>query len=109
MAGSLLDRITGELHEQTFGDLGDPVTYLVGGVTERDVNAFVDALERVSDFGQSSSNAADLLIEFRVVDVPARPNKIDRIVVHASGKTYQPLSAILIEEGRLWQVEAKAL
>lgn len=104
MAGSL-NSLTDDLDETCVRELGDPITYLIGGTTAvPDCYAFVDHSDKSEAIAGSKLTSQDIWIELLKSDVP-QPATADRIKLpQVPGVTFRPNDWRRNRSGRMWHI-----
>ena len=101
----LLDSLTNDLDETCVEELGDPITYLIGGTTAvPDCYAFVDHSDKTEALAGSQLTNQDIWIELLRSDV-AQPAATDRITLpQYPGATFRPNDWRRNRSGRMWHI-----
>lgn len=108
MTKGLLNSLTNDLDELCVEELGDPITYLIGGtVPVKDCYAFVDHSDKTEPLAGSQLTDQDIWIELLKRDV-AQPAPADRIKLpQVPGVTFAPRDWRRNRSGRMWHIYLK--
>lgn len=107
MAGAL-NSATDWLDATCIEELGDPITYLIGGATAvPDCYAYVDHSDKTQPFAGTQMTDQDIWIEVLKSDV-TYPSYDDRISLPQwAGVTFAPRDWKRNRDGRMWHVFLK--
>ena len=106
MAGSL-ETNTDWLDATCIKELGDPITYLIGGtVPVKGCYAYVDHSDKTERFAGAQITDQDIWIEVLKSDV-AQPSATDRITLPQTGMMLAPRDWRRNRDGRMWHIYLK--